>query len=362
MAFTADELANINNSALEAYIDKGKVWKQNVANKPMLAAFNATAGKFSGGRDYVSIGVKSGQGGGTLAGYSGDDQVPYHNPTGTKRARFPWKEHHIGQVITHTELKIDGINVIEDGADQSTAEMDGREEHVLANLLDEKNDDLGEDYAYSLDRLLHGDGSSDPKALAGILSIISPSPALGSTGGISRVTNSWWRNRAATVAFNSDSGGQTAITVNTANGGALIEFLEKEWLQLSKYKKGSTKIRIFAGSDWIAGYKKELRANGSYSNTGFNGKGNVDGGMDNPSFKNEPIEWDPTLDDLGLAKRAYFIDMSRTGVRLLYMDGQRMKKHNPARPYDRYVMYNGITMTGVLIAKQLNTSAVYDIA
>ena len=54
--------------------------------------------------------------------------------------------------------------------------------------------------------------------------------------------------------------------------------------------------------------------------------------------------------------------MGRTGVRLLYMDGNRMKKHNPARPYDRYVMYNGITMTGVMVAKQLNTSAVYDIA
>jgi hypothetical protein len=44
------------------------------------------------------------------------------------------------------------------------------------------------------------------------------------------------------------------------------------------------------------------------------------------------------------------------------MDGQRMQKHNPARPYDRYVMYNGITTTAVMVAKQLNTSAVYDIA
>jgi len=49
-------------------------------------------------------------------------------------------------------------------------------------------------------------------------------------------------------------------------------------------------------------------------------------------------------------------------VQILYMDGYRMKKHNPARPYDRLVMYNGITTTGVMIAKRLNTSAVYDIA
>ncbi len=74
------------------------------------------------------------------------------------------------------------------------------------------------------------------------------------------------------------------------------------------------------------------------------------------------LEGGGALDDLGLSKRAYVIDMGKTGLRLLYMDGQRMKKHKPARPFDRYVMYTGITMTGVMIAKQLNTSAVYDIA
>lgn len=359
MAFTADEIANINNSALENYIDKGKVWAQNVANKPMLAAFNAAAGKFSGGKDNVSFGVKSGQGGGTLAGYSGDDQLNFYNPVGTKRARFPWKEHHIGMVVTHTELKIDGINVVEDGSDQSTNEMDGREEHALADILDEKNETLGEDYAFSLDRLIHGDGSSDAKALAGIASIILDVPGVGSTGGLSRVANPYWRNRAATVA-NGLAGGQGAITVNTANGGALIEFLEQEWLQLSKFRKGSTKYKIFAGSDFIAGYRKEMRANGFYTNNGL--KGGVDGAQGPLSWHEVPVEWDPTLDDIGLSKRCYVIDMSKSGVRLLYMDGNRMKKHNPARPYDRMVMYNGITMTGVMVAKQLNTSAVYDIA
>lgn len=359
MAFTADEIANINNAALENYIDKGKVWAQNIANKPMLQAFNAAAGKFDGGKDNVSFAVKAGQGGGSLSGYSGDDQLNYYNPTGTKRARFPWKEHFIGQVVTMTELKIDGIDVVEDGSEQTTNEMSGREEHALANLLDEKNDILGEDYAFSLDRLLHGDGSTDAKAIAGIQSIILDSPAVGSTGGLSRVAQPYWRNRAATAAYGG-AGGQGAITVNTASGGALIEFLEKEWLQLSKYRKGTTKVKLFAGSDFIAGYRKEMRANGYYTMTGL--KGTVDGSQGDLQWKGINIEWDPTLDDLSLTKRMYVIDMSRTGLRLLYMDGNRMKKHNPARPYDRMVMYNGISMTGVLVAKQLNTSAVYDIA
>lgn len=361
MAFTADEIVNINNSVLKTYIDRGKVWKQNIANKPMLDAFNAAAGKFVGGKEYVSFAVAAGQGGGSLTGYTHDDQVTYYNPTGTKRAEFPWKEHHIGNVITMTELKEAGINVEEDGADQTTSPMEGREEIMLADLLDEKNEALGEDYSYSLDRLLHGDGSSDAKALAGIQSLILDSPAVGTTGTIGRPANSWWRNRAATAAYAS-AGGQGAITVNTANGGALIEFLEKEWLQLSKYRKGTTKYKMFCGSDWRAGYLKELRANGNYTMTGWAGGKAPDGSMGDPEWHGVPIVWDPTLDDLGLAKRCYVIDMSKTGLRLLYMDGQRMKRHNPARPYDRYVMYNGITMTGVLVAKQLNTSAVYDIA
>lgn len=360
MSFTTDELVNINNAALENYIDKGKVWKQNIANKPMLDAFNSTAGRFNGGKDNVSFAVKAGQSGNSLGGYTHDDQVGYSNPTGIKRAKFAWKEHHIGITITHTELKVDGIDINDDNGD-STSEMSGREEHALANIYDEKLDTLGEDYAYSLDTLIHGDGSTDTKALAGISSLILDSPEVGSTGGISRVANTWWRNRAATAAY-AGAGGQGAITSSTANGGALIEFLEKEYLQLNKFVQGTTKWRIFAGSDWRAAYMKEIRANGNYSMTGYRADGVVDGGMSDPAFKGIKIEYDPTLDRLGLSKRAYFLDVGKTGCRLLYMDGQRMKKHHPARPYDRYVMYNGITMTGVMVAKQLNTSGVYDIA
>jgi len=348
MPFTADEIADINNSALMAYLDKGKVWKQNVSNKPMLEAFNESAGKFSGGKDYVSFAVKSGQGGGTLAGYSGDDQVTYYNPTGIKRAQYPWKEHHIGMVVSMTELKIDGINVEESGADQTTSAMDGREEHALANLLDEKLDTMGEDYAYSLDRLLHGDGSGDAKAIAGISSILTSTPTTGSTGGISRAANTWWRNRAGTT------------TSASTGGGALISFMDKELRERSRFKGGSTKMRYFCGKDFIDAYKAELRANGTYSNTGWSNTNN-DGAMPDPSHAGLSLTWDPTMDDLGLQKYCYAIDMGRSGIRLLYMDGQRMKKHNPARPYDRYVMYNGITMTGVLVAKQLNTSGVYQI-
>lgn len=366
MPFTADEIANINNSTLETYIDKGKVWKQDVANKPMLKAFNDKAGKFVGGRENVSFAVGSAyEPGWGLIGYSGDDQLSHLNPTGTKRARFPWKEHYMGMVVTMTELKTDGIDVIENGTDQTTREMPGREAQALANLLDEKNDKMGESYTFSLDLLVHGDGTTDAKAIAGIQSFILPVPNVGVTGNISRVTNTWWRNDARTAAYATASGvsANGAITSNTANGGALIEAMDQAARRRRKYANGSTNFRYFAGSDFIDAYKRELRANGNYTLNGWgSGRGTPDGSMEDPTHAGIPLEWDPTMDDLGLSKRCYAIDMGRTGLRLLYMDGQRMKKHNPARPYDRMVMYNGISMTGVMVAKQLNTSGVYDIA
>jgi len=362
MPFTAEELTNINNSALENFLERGTVFKQNVANKPMLKAFDVARGTFSGGNTNVSLGVKGGQGGGSLSGYSHDDQVGYYTPANNKRVKFPWKEHHIGITITHTELKTDGIEVIENGSDQSTSMVDGREEHALANLYEEKLDELGEDYAYSLDDLIHGDGSTDTKALAGIQSLILASPAVGTTGGLSRITNAYWRNRAATAAF-AAAGGQGAITSNTAAGGALLQFLQKEKRQLQKFAQGGVRHRCFAGSDFIDAMEKELRANGAYSQNGFNNRQAVNGAMDTMEgvpFGDWTIVYDPTMDRLGHAKRLNVIDMRR--VKLLYMNGQRMKKHNPARPYDRYVMYNGITTTAVMVAQQLNTSGVYDIA
>ena len=65
------------------------------------------------------------------------------------------------------------------------------------------------------------------------------------------------------------------------------------------------------------------------------------------------------LDDISKNKFCYIIDMKQ--IKLLYMNGQRMKKHNPSRPYDRMVQFNGLSTTCVLIAKQLNTSSIVEL-
>jgi len=358
MPYTIQELANITASTLDFYAEKGNVLANNIQDKPLLRMMDENARDFPGGRQNVSLGVKQGQGGGALTGYTHDDQVTYYNPANNRRVNFAWREHHIGLGITHTELKTDGITVSESGAEQSTSEKSGREQFALANLLEEKLDEFSEDYAFSLNRLLHGDGSSDAKALAGIRSLILDAPAVGTTGGFSRVANAWWRNRAATTAFGG-AGGQGPIASASTGGGVFLQFLQKELRQLGRYAQGGTRWRFFAGSDLIDAMEKELRANGNYTLDGFTNEGRTDGSMADLKFKGKPIEYDPMLDTLSLSKRLYVIDMRR--IRLMYMSGEKMKKTNPARPYDRYVLYRGLTTTGVLTAQQLNTSAVYDI-
>jgi hypothetical protein len=359
-SLTADELSDINNGALDTYLNKGTIFKQDVANKPMLSAFQEGSGEFPGGKEFVSFMVGSGYGGGSLAGFTADDQLAHYNPTGGVRFNMPWKEHYLGMVVTQTELKHDGIDVVESGSDQTTREMSRREMQALVNIFDEKNEKLGADYNYSLDRLIHGDGTTDTKALAGIRAFILDDPSLGSTGGINRVANTWWRNDAATAAANSAGSGENKITSSSTGGGALIIAMDKAMRRRQKYANGQTKVRYFAGSDFIDAYKAEMRANGYYTQTGWGGK-KPDGAMQDPAHGGIDLEWDPTMDDLSRGKFCYAIDVGKRGIKMMYMDGQKYKKHNPARPYDRMVMYNGISMTGVMVARQLNTSGVYEI-
>ena len=117
----------------------------------------------------------------------------------------------------------------------------------------------------------------------------------------------------------------------------------------------------FAGSDFIGAIEVELRANGQYTRQGWQSSESVpDGAIPPVSFGGITIEYDPTLDNLGLAKRMYDIDMN--AIKLLYMSGEKMKKSNPARPHDRFVMYQGMSTTAVMVCKRLNSSGVYDIA
>jgi hypothetical protein len=226
---------------------------------------------------------------------------------------------------------------------------------ALVDLLEDKLEDLGEQYLRGLDNMFHGDGVADPLGFAGIGSIITANPAVGQVGGIDGAINTWWRNRAATTAAGG-AGGQAPIASSPANGGVLAQFLQTEWRQLRRY--GGKPSLCLAGSAWIGALEGEYRANGYYTDNGFTS--GTDMSVGDLRFKNVGIKYDPWLDDHGMTKRAYFIDTD--AIFLEKMEGEWRRNHTPARPADQFVLFRSITSTGQIVATRRNSSAVYDIA
>jgi hypothetical protein len=359
MAFTAGELGNISNASLDYFYNKGDTFKQAVQAKPLLRFMESGAKSFPGGKGNISLAVKGDYGAGGVndhvVGYTHNDTVAFYTPANILRVNYPWREHHIGLTLTHTELKIDGISVTDDmGNGSTTTNHSDREVTVLVNLLEDKLNDFGEQYARNMNALLWGDGTADPKALAGIMSLILDVPNVGTTGGLAR-TKTWWRNRAATAAFGT-AGGRGPIVSATTGGGALLQFLQQEYRQLIRY--GGRPSKFLAGSDFISAMETEFRANGNYTLSGFSGP--QDAAMGQVKFMNTSVEYDPTLDDLGHTKRGYWFDPRH--IYLMKMDGEWDHRFTPARPFNEFVMYKSMTHTGQVVAQQLNSSGVYDIA
>jgi hypothetical protein len=218
MAFTAGEITNISNAALDYYLDRGDVWRQSLQKRPLFDKMVSRKKYFPGGKGDISLAVSGAFGAGgvndSVKGYTHDDTVVFYTPANIKRANYPWREHHIGLTMTHTELKIDGISVVDPGSNgERTTEHSRREMTVLVGLLEDKLFDLGEQYARKFNTLLYGDGVADTKALAGLKLLIADNPTTGIVGGINRATagNEWWRNRAYTAAMGAAVTGTPAL-------------------------------------------------------------------------------------------------------------------------------------------------------
>jgi len=366
MAFTAGEVANIANSALDYYLNKGDTFKQSIQKRPFWDALESKAKSFPGGKGDVSLAVEGDFGAGgvndSIKGYTHDDKVVFYNPANVKRANFKWAEHHIGIQLTHTELKIDGISVVDTNGER-TSNHSQRELTVLVNLLEDKLFALGEQYARGMNTLAYGDGTADAKALAGIGALVRPNPAAGTVGGLDSVANKWWRNRARTAAYATAvtatpalaGHGGDAVTSNVADGGALAQVLQFEYRQMTRY--GGKPTHAFCGSAFLDALEKELRANGVYSQTGF--ASGQDMSIGKLNFMGCEFQYDPSLDDLNLSKRCYWLDMKN--IKLMKMEGEWLHNHTPSRPADQFLLYRSITSTGALVAQQLNSSLVIDI-
>jgi hypothetical protein len=369
MAFTAGEITNIANAALDYYWARPEEFYQTLQDKPLLKWAETEPKKFPGGKGNISIALHGqfgdGSGNDVVKGYTHNDTVGFFTPANIVRGNYPWREHHLGLTLTHTELKMDGISVVDTNGENTTEHTD-RDETVLVNLFQDKLFELGEQYARGMNGLLWGDGTTDPKALAGIRFLMSADPSVGVVGGLdqSLANNSWWRNRARTAAFGAKVAttpalgvhGGDAVTSDPADGGALISMLQTEYRQLIRY--GGKPTMALAGSDFIGAMEVEVRANGNYSMTGFSNSRDV--AVGELSYMGTKFQYDPTLDDLGLSKRCYWFDPKK--IFLVQMTDEWRKDHTPARPANQFVLYKSITSTGQMVATQRNSSLVIEIA
>jgi hypothetical protein len=81
--------------------------------------------------------------------------------------------------------------------------------------------------------------------------------------------------------------------------------------------------------------------------------------MGKMTFDGTEVQYDPTLDNLSLSKRCYWF--SNKDIFLEKMDQEWKRQHDPARPYNQFVVYRSVTSTGQLVATRLNSALVIDI-
>lgn len=361
--FSAAQIAHAQATVLDYYVKNG-LFNSAIQDKPALMKFEKAAKTFRGGKENISLGVKFETGAGgtndSVAGFSHNDTVNFYNPGNGLRANYIWREHHIGMEMSETQLKQQGI-LVQDGDRKLSSSGKSRGEMILADVVEEATKDYTEQYAKTMNALIWGDGTADTSALAGVRSFIQDIPTLGTVGGLSAVTYAPWRNYAFTNAFATDGSfdanyGGDRITSSAANGGVLLEQLQKLWRKLRKF--GGRPDCFFAGDDFISAMEREIKSNGNYTDTGFTQK--QDGSMGDMYFKKVPVVYDPTLDDLGRSKYAYIWDSRR--LRLETLEGDWKRQRTPARPYNQFIFHQSLLCTGQMVSESRNCSAVLEIA
>jgi hypothetical protein len=351
MAFTAAELASIANAALDFHF-KGKALPQSIQDKPLLSKLEGARKTFPGGKGDITIPVKGKyafEGAatplvGSLRGYTHDDPVAYGNIAGIERVKYPWREVHTGWNVTFTELKIDGISVVDSAFGENTSKHSKREVTAITNIMEDKVETFGEITSKSLNTMFWGDGTVDPLGFIGLRYFITATPAVGVTGGLDRATNTWWRNRYATWA---------SATVEIPN------MIHAEMRQLRRY--GGKPTLALAGSAFLDVLVKQLRDKGYYTDAGWTKPGSTDIAIADIRYNDLVFQYDPTLDDLGagFTNACYIVDPKHLFI--YAMEQEYGKDHAPARPHDVYALFKARTYTGQLVADQLNCHGLYQV-
>lgn len=344
MAISYSAANHIAEHALLFYL-KGPALSQTMQDKPLLKWLNAGKKTFPGGKDQISLPVQGTymeDTAGFLQGLGEAEQLTFAQADNLRRVVYNWYVVQMSFIISWYELLVDGISV---GNNNKTSQHSGVEITRLTGILENKLDDYMESMSRAMNKMFWQDGSQDSQQVPGVLSLLKDTPATGTTGGLSRVDNTWWRHLV------------NLSLVPDGDAQSIMRYLNAQVLQLRRY--GGKPNKNLCGSDFLAALRQELVAKGQYTQTGYTGSNDM--GIGTISLTGlGTFEYDPTLDDLNLSKRCYCMDGRRLVLRPI--EGEDMKPLMPERPYDYLVFLKTTTWSGGLTVNQLNCHGVYAIA
>lgn len=359
MAFSVSIAADVTASTLEKFFNPKDPKKilQHLLQKPTLrkllqskAEFDA-AGPAAGStspanfREPVQGALMRDQPG-FYAGISADDVLAFKSGDGAIQTTCPIRWMHAGWKITHEELMMQGVIISNNNRDVSAPTDD--DQVKLFDALQTKKADYQESIQYARNNTLWLDGQQDAKAIPGLKSILTDDPTAGTTLGISRA-NVWWRHVADTGVGN--AGPKLAYSKADQT---LTERLNKV-INVTLPLYGGMPDTAVAGSDLIDALIKEMRAKGMNTVTGWEDKfTNV--AVTGVRFGRLNIEFDPTLDLMGEAKRIYIWDSNH--LKLRTQKGQWGKVTPQNQPADQFVMLTSTTDRGVLTCNQMDCNYV----
>jgi hypothetical protein len=358
MAISYTTAGDIVHAALEFYI-KGPVHSQTMQERPTLKKLLATKQTFPGGKEYISMPIQGrymSDNADFHTGYSGADTLTFQQTDDILRAKYKWYEIHAGLKITWSELKQDGVHISDNN---KKSESSNAEVTRLTGILENRLSVFSESWAREQNEMFWRDGTQDPKKVPGITSILTNTPTVGTTGGVSRSdpdgevpAASYWQHH-----YRLASAGNALVS--SATNQTMTKGLRSLMRQLIRY--GGGKFAVFAGSTFIEKLEDEVHEKGVYTQDGFVNSGKNDVGMSDIWLRGLGMfQYDPTMDELELDNKCVIWDTRR--LKLWPMEQEEDKLLNPERPYDQAMFLRSMTWTGGMACNQLNACAVVEVA
>ncbi len=350
MPFTDNEIAEAGVAVLDHYL-RNKPIDQIAVERVLLKALMPSRKEVPAAKQYISEQLRN-KYQSNFQWFNGAQVVTYNRRQTIQQTNFPWRSAHDGVAIDEDRLIQHGITVTDGGPG---GQASGSEITVLTNLLEEQMEVLRNGFEERFSKYLHLDGTSSSDALTGLDALVSTSPTSGTLGGISRVSNQWWRNHAA-----------SSLSTTTTTGD-ILDKMEIAWRACTR--NGGRPNKIIMGSDFYDGFRNFMLKTYGRMDYGAAGFKRVAGGTEMMTFHGVECEWAPEFSELDSEfggsptweKRCYFLKVG-DNMRLRPMKGQDMITRKPPRPYDRYEYYWAITWRGALTLNRANGMAVMSLS